>query len=153
MIEREKVFALLVVTTSIIFSLLISEFALREYQRYIANSSEGDPGLLRYDSQLGWSLSPGWSGRHQHYDFDVRYTINEYGFRGTFPENISDKNRNRIAIIGDSFSFGLGVNDKNVFVEHLNDSVKETDYMNLSVPGYSTDQQLLLLKRKQRLLD
>ena len=52
------------------------------------------------------------------------------------------------AIVGDSFSFGLGVNDDETFTALLNaDGDQKKHYYNYSVPGYSTDQQLLLLKK------
>ena len=151
--RRERYFALIVLSTSILLSLLAAEFGLRWYQDSINNSSSGDPGLLRYHAQLGWSLTPSWSGRHQHHDFDVNYTINEHGYRGTFPVDLNKKTRSRIGIIGDSFSFGLGVDDQDVFVEKLNILDPDSEYLNLSIPGYSTDQQLLLLKNIHNQID
>ncbi len=151
--KRDIAFGLITIIISTVICLLLAEYGLRWYQRSINNSSAGDPGLLRYDSRLGWKLTPSWQGRHRHHDFDVRYSINKYGYRGHFPEALLQNNRPRIAVIGDSFSFGLGVNDDETFTARLNRQEPDIDFLNLSVPGYSTDQQLLLLKASHRRVD
>jgi hypothetical protein len=102
-----------------------------------------DPGLLRYHPELGWTLTPNWRGRHRHHDFDVGYSINAEGFRGWFPP--IDGARRRVAVLGDSFTFGLGVEDGETFVSRLNEIDPGTVYLNFGVPGYSTDQELQLL--------
>jgi len=97
--------------------------------------------MILYDAQLGWKLKPYWSGKHHHFDYDVSYTINKDGFRG----KTAFKNGG-YAVVGDSFSFGLGVNDNETFTSLLNNNNDKTFY-NFSVPGYSTDQQLLLINK------
>ncbi|NKB37096.1 MAG: hypothetical protein GKR93_07960 [Gammaproteobacteria bacterium] len=150
--KREIIFSLVSILLSSLLCLGVAEYALRWYQQSVNNSSSGDPGLLSYDSQFGWKLTPNWQGRHTHHDFDVQYTINKYGFRGDFPPELQTKKKKRMAIVGDSFSFGLGVNDQDTFVHLLNLDNPDTEFLNLSVPGYSTDQQLLLLKRMSALI-
>ena len=146
--KRDITFGLITVIISTIVCLILAEYGLRWYQQYIDNSSAGDPGLLRYHAQLGWTLTPSWEGRHQHHDFDVHYNVNNYGFRGNFPIDLQRKTKTRIAVVGDSFSFGLGVNDEDIFTAQLNQRQSEVVFLNLSVPGYSTDQQLLLMESK-----
>ena len=146
--KRDIIFALVSILLSTLISLVAAEYGLRWYQQSINNSSKGDPGLLRYDARLGWTLTPNWQGRHQHHDFDVRYTINKYGYRGQFPNDLQHKDRIRIAIIGDSFSFGLGVNDDDTFTTQLNRQQSHIAFLDFSVPGYSTDQQLLLMESR-----
>ncbi len=150
--KREITFAIVSILFSTLLCLVVAEYALRWYQQSIDNSSSGDPGLLSYDSRLGWKLTPNWQGKHTHHDFDVQYTINKHGFRGDFPADLNSKQKKRIAIIGDSFSFGLGVNDEDTFVHQLNLNQIDTEFLNLSIPGYSTDQQLLLLKKMSALI-
>ena len=98
--------------------------------------------MIVYDAKLGWKLKPYWSGKHHHYDYDVEYNINSDGFRGTD----AAVKEGGISIVGDSFSFGLGVNDDETFTSLLN-VMHHNKFYNYSVPGYSTDQQLLLVKR------
>ncbi len=107
--------------------------------------------MVLYDAQLGWKLKPHWSGQHKHYDYQVRYALNQNGFRG---QPLLNSNNN-YTVVGDSFSFGLGVNDNETFTARLNAAETNSTslnytgkkFYNLSVPGYSTDQQLLLLKK------
>ena len=146
--KSQNLFISLSVILSLSFSLILAEWVLR-YQRQtvehtINNSEQMDPGMILYDAQLGWKLKPYWSGKHHHYDYDAVYTINREGFRGSVvrPEDVD------YAVVGDSFSFGLGVNDDETFTALLNvSSETKNTFRNYSVPGYSTDQQLLLLKR------
>jgi len=108
-----------------------------------------DPGFLIYDSQFGWQMAPNWKGRHRHYDFDVHYTTNFSGLRGPWPE--PTPGRPRYAFLGDSFTFGLGVNDDETFVQRLSKAEPFNVYLNAGVAGYSTDQEYLYLK--QRILE
>ena len=146
--KSQNLFISFSVILSLSFSLILAEWVLR-YQRqtieHTINSSEQmDPGMILYDAELGWKLKPYWSGKHHHYDYDAVYNINREGFRGSVvrPEDVD------YAVVGDSFSFGLGVNDDETFTALLNaNSATNNTFRNYSVPGYSTDQQLLLLDR------
>jgi len=127
---------------------VVAEWALR-YQRQsieqtINFSEQMEPGMILYDAQLGWKLKPFWSGKHHHYDYDVTYNINGNGFR----ESEAPSECVKYAVVGDSFSFGLGVNDDETFTTLLNKKNNQGNYFyNYSVPGYSTDQQLLLVNK------
>jgi len=128
--------------------MLGGELYLRYRQKMIARSNKIEEGMVAYDPSLGWRLVPGWSGRHTHYDFNVQYTINPYGFRGKF--NLK-KNRTgrRYAVVGDSFTFSFGVSDNETFVDILNRQSTSTDtFLNFGVPGFSTDQEFLLIKEQ-----
>lgn len=142
--KSEKKFIVITVILSLSISLLTAEWLLRYQREIIENSDKMDPGMMLYDAQLGWKLKPYWSGKHHHFDYDAKYTINESGFRG-----ISTASGDSIyAVVGDSFSFGLGVNDDETFTALLNrNSETVNSFKNFSVPGYSTDQQLLLINR------
>jgi len=77
--------------------------------------------------------------------FDVVYDIDASGFR---IDPLAGKTGSRVAVLGDSFTFGLGVANGETFVSRLNAGSDDgRHYLNLGVPGYSTDQELLLLKK------
>lgn len=126
--------------------LALVELVLRWRQSAVQGSDEPDPGLVRYDPQLGWQLTPGWRGGHRHHDFDVRYAIDDLGFR-VDPARPRERRGKVVAVVGDSFTFGLGVNDGETFVSALNQRGTNT-FLNLSMPGYSTDQEALLIERE-----
>lgn len=135
---------LLLFSTMIVLS--AGELYLRYRNQRIARSNYFDPGHIVYDSLLGWKLTPNWTGRHRHHDFDVGYSTNRYSFRGDFPKS-KPEGVNRYAIVGDSFTFSYGVNDNETFINLLNQNAAgKRQFLNFGVPGYSTDQELLLIK-------
>lgn len=141
---KPTAFRVLALILGLLAGLVVAEWALEWRQRSLAQSDRLDPGFIRHDPTLGWRLTPGWQGRHRHHDFDVRYAINNSGFRSA--PDVSRPARGRtIAVVGDSFTFGLGVNDDATFVHLLNQAGPDT-FLNLSVPGYSTDQEALLIE-------
>lgn len=123
----------------------IGEVALRVLGRRAGGGGRLDPGMFLYSRERGWRLTPGWTGQHRHRDFDVTYGINRHGFRGRFPPRpIGGK---RVAVVGDSFTFGFGVTNGATFVDRLNETAGDRfACMNFGVPGYSTDQEFLLVK-------
>jgi len=144
---RRILYAGVVVLCSLAVALAGAELFLRYQKKSIQQSDTMDPGLVIYDSHLGWKLAPRWQGGHRHHDFDVRYSTNAYGFRGNF--DARGGGRVRYAVVGDSFTFGLGANDADTFVARLNASAPAGRlYLNFGVPGYSTDQEYILLRRR-----
>lgn len=132
---------------SILLAIAGCELFLR-YQEGLVSEQKMDPGLLKYHKLYGWELTPNWRGNHYHHDYAAAYSTNSFGFRGTFdfPRPLIE---NTIAIVGDSFTFGLGVNDNETFPEVLNGTAKgKNNYFNFSIPGFSTDQQYLLIKNR-----
>jgi hypothetical protein len=139
--------ALALVLASIVITLAGGEWYLR-YRHKSMQADRIDSGLIRYHHLLGWELSPGFYGRHRHEDFDVAYTINSLGFRNSFNEPVKGRGKT-IAFVGDSFTFGQGVDDTDPFVAQLNlDNASRDVFLNCSVPGFSTDQQLLLIRSR-----
>lgn len=153
--------ALLVISTLV--SLGLAELLLREFETTATNSGEllgsaptaehMSAGLLRYDPRLGWKLAPGFSGRHQHADYLAHYRVSADGWRHDPIAEMAPAWKKRIAWLGDSFTFGLGVNDDETFVSLLNRAATRSTnddrvHLNWSVPGYSTDQQLLALEQQ-----
>jgi hypothetical protein len=126
------------------------EVALRAQRGRIEGSDALDRGLTEYDARLGWALAANWRGRHRHFDFDVGYTTNARAFRGP----IEAASEPAALWLGDSFAFGLGVDDGATFIDRL-DAARAGGlrHANLAVPGYSTDQQVLLLERRLSAFD
>jgi len=145
--RKKIVFALILICCSILASLIFCEFVLRYKKQSKQEPDLLDPGLMAYDSKLGWKLVPRWKGSHQHNDFKVKYSTNKYGFRGE-SANPGKPNGRRIAFLGDSFTFGFGVNDHETFVHRLNTKENGDLFLNFAVPGFSTDQQYILLHER-----
>jgi len=143
-LKKRWIFRLLAVALVLGMGLPGAELMLRWREAALRASDRPDPGMIQYDPQWGWRLTPGWTGAHHHRDFALRYRINERGFRYD-PAQPKQRRGRVVAVVGDSFAFGLGVNDEETFTSLLNRRGSNT-FLNLSVPGYSTDQEALLIE-------
>jgi lysophospholipase L1-like esterase len=105
--------------------------------------------FTRYDASIGWAAVPGAVARHRNdaLGFDVVYRINHEGFRGPLYGRIKPRGITRAVLLGDSNGFGFGVADGKEFGSLLDQRVEDTEVINLSLTGYSTDQQLLTLRK------
>lgn len=111
---------------------------------YEAARGPDGPTHTRYDALLGWVNAPGVSlqnawgpGNNLH--------ISPEGFRGSGPETPVSGGRQRVLCVGDSFTFGEGVDDDDVWCNLLaNDSLHT---LNLGQPGYGVDQAFLRYRR------
>ena len=78
-------------------------------------------------------------------------TINNKGFRGLDKPFAKPDNITRIAILGDSFVLGIGVEDKDTlpanFERAIRSNYNNTEVLNFGWSGTSTDKQISLLER------
>jgi hypothetical protein len=96
---------------------------------------------MEFDAQLGWKLRPGLR--------TDMVTTNSAGMRADreFPVE-RQPGRRRLLLVGDSFTFGSDVRDSETFAAILaRGALRDWDVMNLAVPGYGTDQQILMLEQ------
>lgn len=123
----------------VMIAVALSELVLTHYADYVNRSEKMDPGLIQQNKLLGWDLQPDWRGQHQHMDYDVHYNIAFNGVR-TSPNRVGLQPIG--LVVGDSFTFGLGVEDNETFTSLLNsDGVNQ--YVNGGIPGYSPEQNTL----------
>lgn len=146
--NKRFIFIVAIFLISLFVVFTISEQILRYKRLYIKKSNSLEDGLILYDKLLGWRLADSWKGSHKHYDFDVNYSTNSYGFRAD--SEIQQKQTGmKYAFVGDSFTFSLGVNGDQTFVHILNLlDTNENLYLNFGVPGFSTDQEYLLIQNR-----
>lgn len=104
--------------------------------------------LYRYDPILGWRLNPDASVTQVNPDFKVNYTINNQGFRDDadyYPKKII--NKKRIEIFGDSFAFGVGVENDKIFSKLIEEkSGDKYEVFNFGASGYDPGQYYLSFK-------
>ena len=136
------------VLVALFMAVFVAELVLRLRRRMITRSDQLAPGMFLYDRSLGWKLTPNWEGRHRNWDFDVRYSINSHGFRGDFDRATKGAGL-RYAVLGDSYTFGFGVNCDQTFIAVLNSrDTRGNVFLNFAVPGFSTDQECLLIEQR-----
>lgn len=145
---------LLLISLSLLISIISCEIFARIYFELINEIKPHKPLFKenpkdQFDSLMGWTHRPGVKV-HQTYDErTVTYKINDKGFRDSlvvaYKKNLE---RKRIVIIGDSFTFGHGVEETERYGNRLKEKLGNVDMINLGVSGYSTAQQYLTLKNE-----
>lgn len=105
--------------------------------------------LDRFDRTKGWVSKPNAEIEVLNGDSLLTYSINKSGLRG---EQIYPYKRTpgkfRVLMIGDSFTFGEGVNNKETFSHYLQEMLPEAEVINLGVHGYGHDQILIHLQEE-----
>ena len=120
----------LIINIGIIFLILISlEFVANFFK--FSNLRGMEKGLMNTNHSIH-NMIPGTSGIH----FGKRIFIDKYGFRSPH-ENYKYNNNESIFIIGDSVTFGNGVEEDKIFVGRLRDEFKYINFYNSAVPGYN----------------
>ena len=142
-----------IVTVSIILvvSLLITQLIGEVIVRIIAPQPL-NPSLYQFDNYFGFSLGSNFSGRSKNFDYDVNFFTNEYGLRSdnTGSNNNMDHN---ILVVGDSYSFGTGVEFQESYpvllLSKLNELglINENDLLNTGIPAWGTSQELLMFEK------
>lgn len=148
--------AMLVVSTAI--SLAVAEFV----SRVVAPS--GMPQEVDVDGNAVQIAIPDPNLHHRlranftSYDPStgkVKTRTNSAGFRGTRELEAHRSGIVRLLVLGDSTTFGLGVDEDETYGSHLERMLqahlnRPVEVLNLGVPGYATAQERLLLQRYYR---
>ncbi len=98
-----------------------------------------------YDERLGWRNIPNWKTTANGHTL----TINSKGLRDREYPYQKPPGTMRILVLGDSFAWGYGVADDQVFSEVLEAKFEQTganiEVLNGGVSGWGTDQEYLFL--------
>jgi hypothetical protein len=136
-------------TGTTVMALLLAELLWRTL-RTARFGPTTNPSYVLHDAELGWRYAPLARARHTTEDFDVEIRINAQGFRDEPFE--ARPGTARIVALGDSLTFGWGVEAAQDFTTRL-EELLGADVLNLGVGGYGTDQELLLWERVGRGLE
>lgn len=100
-----------------------------------------------YHPTRGWALRPNIKDMHAP-DGTILNT-NSKGVRGkTEYEYKRTPGKQRIIVLGDSFTFGAEVADDQTFSHYLESKLTNTEVLNMGVQGYGHDQMLLCLQEE-----
>jgi len=100
------------------------------------------------DSELGWVGVPNFTGRFHRREFDVRIVNGPRGFRMGAAQIVPEPGAERVVFLGDSFTWGWGVEQGEVFTDSLQDLVgPRFELLNRGVNASGTVQQSILLER------
>lgn len=104
------------------------------------------------DATLGHKLRPKSWTRTRTPEFDVEYRVNAEGWRDValYPPD-QERAKQRILLLGDSFTFGEGVAYEAIWPvlleEGLGQRGTEVEVIKAGVPGYDTRREALLLEK------
>jgi len=93
-------------------------------------------------TEVGWVPRPGFSGTI----YEERRSFDAQGFLAVDTEQIGSKSQGKVIVLGDSTSFGYGVDVGDTFAERLDAMLAGQDVVNLSLPGYSSYQGYRVLQ-------
>ncbi len=101
------------------------------------------------DKHLGWIGVASFTGVHHKKEFDAVVSFNEKGFRKMESRVKPDSDARGVMFLGDSFTWGFGVSQGEVFTDHLQDMLgTRFRVVNLGVSGYGTVQERILLEQQ-----
>lgn len=134
---------LLLVVTSIVFALFVAEWVLRSTIVPIQNHTPWVRGGLVADSEIGYRLAPNQRTVMSNGHYRVEIRTDRRGNRDVFDAALPNPG---YVAIGDSQTFGHGVEAEETWVEQLQEMLG-ANVVNTGVLGYSVTQYEPLLRR------
>ncbi|MGH0030603.1 MAG: SGNH/GDSL hydrolase family protein [Myxococcota bacterium] len=140
--------ALLLLGIGGVLAFLLAEAFLRVFAPQ--NLEPHPPHLYAADDEIGFVLTPGLDGRSRNPEWDVAVTTNRLALR---EREIGPKapGERRLLFLGDSFTFGLGVEAEEAFPRRvealLGAGPPPLRVVNAGVPGYGTRHALAWWQR------
>jgi len=153
---RSLVSSLVTLTISLLVCVLLAEMAVR-LVRPQARLTMEPGGLYEPDPPGRYRLSPGYRGRiFNRVEYSNEIRVNQLGLRGPELEP-SAADRIRILSIGDSFIFGVGVEDDETFVARLAEGLEErgqrAEALNGGIPAFGVPDAVGWFERHGATLD
>lgn len=146
---RRALLSLLLLLLGLLSALVLAEGAVRLLSPQILLE---DPDAFDHDPLLGGRLRPGFRGRFSSPEYDTRWEINGAGHRGPEP-GVKVGDRARIVALGDSFTFGYGVESEEAWPARLEAVLARRsggaiEVVNLGVGGYGAVQEVAWLAER-----
>jgi len=138
----------LAVLMGIGIAFILAEFFVRLVFPEAAPRTARVTKFWQYHPRYGWAHVPNAKGTFEAHGFSASVSINSRGFRGPLVSYRRVPGLRRAVFLGDSYLWGFGVSDHEVFTALLEASDPGLEAVNLGVSGYSTDQELLLYQEE-----
>ena len=137
---------LLLITTTFLLSIVFLLVGMELIARMLVKNNYAFDEInivYRYDKELGWFPIENTTKEYQGTRL-IHVKSNKDGFRDV---EHGSKKKKRIAFLGDSFVWGYDVEYGERFTEYLQERMPDWEIINMGVSGYSTDQELILIKK------
>lgn len=135
---------------SVFFIFLISELAVRIFCPQV----QTEP-LFQYNEDTITSLRKNATVISTGPEYKVTYMMNSKGLRSPEYSYPKDKGIIRILGLGDSYTFGIGVEEKDTYLKKLEEMLaarfqkeRKIEMINTGVGGWGTTQQLIYLQKE-----
>jgi hypothetical protein len=130
---------------TVLITLTVVEIGLRLFGKdLVGEPITGNEYLYyRFDRELGWSNGSNVRGTLVRSEFSHQLRFNNYGMRGRDVSLAKPLGLSRIAVLGDSFAWGWGVEEPELFTTIIEQEIPNTEVLNFAVPGYGPVQYYL----------
>lgn len=128
---------------ALLLGTIVCELGLRIY----AHFTHQERGLV-FDRELGWRMVPGVEKVGRFWSGSRPARINAHGWRDAERSYENASGKRRMVVVGDSFTFGVGVDAEERFTEVLATLVPDLEVLNLGMNAIGTDQELLVLEHE-----
>jgi hypothetical protein len=150
----------LLLVLSTLFALGVAEITLSQFfpQRTVNQYLQDRPAMFRPSDTLFMDLKPNFTGYLREEEFNTDISINSTGHRQSELGSKNDENT-RILVIGDSFTFGYGVEENDGYVRVAERELavlvpgQTVELVNAGVPAWWTDSYYLYLKTRGLLFE
>jgi lysophospholipase L1-like esterase len=137
----------LLLVASLLVALLICEAIVRVVGLGGTHLTRG--ALHQYDADAGWICKANLDSRYKlPGSFDVRVRCNRRGLRDEAIPYEKPPESKRIVVLGDSFMWGYGVENDEMFSTRLEEYLPGAQTVNFGVNGYSTVQELVRFEKE-----
>jgi len=126
-----------IVLITVVVTLLMAEVGLRAVA-FVTHNVRG----ATYDPELGWRLVSGITKKDAQWAHELPAQTNSHGWRDDDFTAKKPSGITRVVALGDSFTFGFGVDFGQRFSEVLERDVQRFEVLNLGVFAYGTDQEV-----------
>lgn len=134
---------------SVLLVIVCLEVGLRIYRWPRGNDGSAEQYLCQYDVVLGWRGKPNLHVTNFFEDGPFVVDSNSRGWREREYTLKKPQGIKRIVVLGDSFTWGYAVRYENSYSKVLEKKLGDKyQVISLGMPGYSTDQEFLVLSRE-----
>jgi len=143
----------IVIGISIAFIFVVEVFLRLMLPQNLRGESITGETFSEPDEIIGLRYRPGSRWRFMHPEYTAEYAINEHGFRDTKPHPVPKPTGTiRVLLVGDSFTFGQGVNYHESWPAILEKRLHEAGYDHIDlvkagIQGMDTRSEFILMQQ------